>query len=517
MRSWSRREISELISLYVDGELDQQQAKELEEYLVNDPDAAKELRDLRAMKTLLTTKKPLQETVGFWTRLTARLDQKEREEENLLPFPRKYLPAVVSAGVLVLAVLALLIFQQRSSVIDYVSRQSERVQKAVEENVLKGSILPLFSNVDKNQVLQFALFGTLPLDAKAETSLRVDENAERGYTIDVGKKTAEEAPPVTVDEFVQQVKPTRAQRLVIDSLLDLGRERIERSVFVAGDRGIAIDPNLPQLNRVMLSSIAASLEPVQRARLQKLLEERRARYTIGQLHGKAESAERIYRGMPQIRRNERFLIVTPDTMALTHLQFDVDSLRRHLRGVAESRHQIGVSVDGFIRRFADREAAMKKQFYFNMDPIRVMGDTDVLSIEIGAAWEGLQSAPSEWMVKPVVRGSRNPPRPARGPSFNLRFGGSDSSFYFNLDMDSLLIRMQNEGPEAAFEFFKGDPRFRDHGLRVRIGKDFIAMDSLAKAGGRARAFVDSLMKVMQEKNQDLREQKKRRDDDPFEQ
>jgi hypothetical protein len=513
MKPRTRQELSELLSLYVDGELGEQQARELEEYIASDPEATKELRDLRAMKRLLTTKKRLPEALGFWTRLSSQLDRKVREEENLLPFPRKYLPIVVSTGALALVVVALLIIQQRSSVMEYVNRQSERVQKAVEDNVLKGSILPLFSNVDRNQVLQFALFGTLPLDSKTESSLRVDETAERGYTIDVGKKPAGEAPPVTVDEFVQEVKPTRAQRQVIDSVLDLGRQRIERSAFFAEDRAIAIDPNLPQFNRVMLSSIAACLESVQRLRLQKFLEVRKARYTIGQLRGRPEPPERIYRGIPQTRRNERFIVVTPDTLAFSHLEIDVDSLQRHLRRMAEYRPHVGVNVDGFIRRFAEREVAMKKQFYFDMDPIRVLGDTDVLTIQIGAAWEGLQPAPREWIVKPAARGPRAVSHPPRVPSFNFRFGGSDSSFYFNLDLDSLLIRMQKEGPEAGFEFFKGDPRFRDRGLRVRIGKDFIEMDSLVKVGGRAHAIVDSLMKMMQEKNRGVRERQNRKKND----
>ena len=86
-----------------------------------------------------------------------------------------------------------------------------------------------------------------------------------------------------------------------------------------------------------------------------------------------------------------------------------------------------------------------------------------------------------------------------------------------MDLDSLLLRIEKEGPEAGFEFFKGDPRYRDRGLHVRIGQNYISMDSLARVSTRARAFVDSLMKEMREKNQELREQKKRRDEDPFEQ
>jgi hypothetical protein len=508
MKSWSRREISDLISLYVDGELDELQARELEEYLATDAEAAKELRDLRAMKGLLSTKKRLPETLGFWTRLSGRLERKEKEEESLLPFQRRYLPIVAVTGALAAIVVGLLIFQQRGSVMDYVSRQSERVQKAVQENALTGSILPLFSNVDRNQALQYALFGTLPLDPKTETSLRVDESAERGYTIDVGKEAAERPPLVTVGELVQYVKPTKAQREVIDSVLDLGRDRIERSAFFAEDRGIAIDPNLTQFNRVMLSSIAACLESAQRVRLQEFLKARKARYTIEQLYSKAESPERIYRGLPAARRNDRFIVVTPDTMTLSHLQLDMDSLQRHARQGVEARRLVGIGVDGFIRRFADREAAMRKRFSFNVDPIRVLGDTDVLSIQIATAWEGFQPPPREWMVKPVVRGTRSMPRPPRGPSINFRFGGNDSSFFFDMDLDSLLIRLQKEGPEAGFEFFKGDPRSRDQGLRVRIGENYISMDSLARVSGRARAFVDSLMKEMQARDPGYRERKK---------
>ncbi|MBM4159891.1 MAG: hypothetical protein FJ217_02205 [Ignavibacteria bacterium] len=507
MKPRSKRELSEKLSLYIDGELPESEVREIEEVIAGNPEAAKELRELRAMKSLLESKQRAPETLGFWTRLSAQLQVKEKEEESLLPFPRRYLPLVYVTGAAAVVLVGLLLFQQRTDMIDYVSRQSEMVQKAVEDNVLKGTLLPLFTDVDKNQALQFALFGALPLDAKSETALRVDDSAERGYRIDVGKKAIEQIPRITVGEFVSEVKPTRRQQEVIDSVLDIGRLRLESSVLLAEDRALAIDENLPRLNRVMLSGIAAVLEPTQRVRFERFLKAKKAPFMVAATEALPEPPEKIIHEIRTIQRPERMIVVTPDTFVYSRLELDLDSLRRQFRAVVAMRPQVTIHFGGLVKRFAEREATARRHISIETPPLTVMSDSDAFTIHIRTQeGEVVQFARNEWIRRrvpitvPVARRGRD-----QIVDFNFNIFGDDTSFEFNVNLDSLVLRMRKDGPEAAFEFFMRDMDHEQRYADSQRGRARVPTDSVMKAKERARARLDSLIRVMQER--ELRERR----------
>jgi len=503
MKPLLKAELSQLLSSYVDGELDDRQMRLVEDLVSKDAEARRELEELRALKNLVSEKKRLPASIGFWTRVSSEIERRKREEDNLLPFPRKYFPLVAGAAAVLVIALGVLLYQKRASVVDYVSRQSERVQKAVGENVLKGSIMPLFSRVDKNQALQFAMFGTLPLDAKAETEFRVNEDSSRGYTIDVDKKGARKTPLVTVKEFVDEVQPTRIQREIIDSLLELGREKLEGSVFVAEDKAIAIDPQLARFNRVMLSGIAAALEPEQRTRMEKFLRVRSAPYMISGGRKASESSERILHTMRNVSRPEPFLVLTPDTVVMSSIRLDMDSLRRHFQHFGESRERVMVNMNGFIRRIAEqRDDVTRQHATISMPQVRVTGDSDFISIQIGTVWEEMSKPTPELWVKPRIPGNFGTTGRPRGPSLLVR----DSSLYFNfqfntMDLDSVVERMMRGGTPPGFESFMGGFRGSEGKPQMNAGRFRRALDSafMAQKGGRSK--LDSLMRQMEKREQ----------------
>ena len=515
MKPLLKSELSQLLSSYVDRELDDRQMQLVEEIVSKDAEARAQLGELRALKTLVAQKKRLPASIGFWTRVSSEIERRKKEEDNLLPFPRRYFPLVAGAAAVLVIALSIVLYQQRASVVNYVSKQTERVQKAVGDNVLKGSIMPLFSRVDKNQALQFAMFGTLPLDAKAETEFRVNEDSARGYTFDVDKKGVRRTPVVTVKEFVDEVQPTRLQREIIDSLLDLGRQKLEGSVFVAEDKAMAIDPQLSRLNRVMLSGIAAALEPEQRTRFEKFLRVRSSPYMISGGRKASESSERILHTMRVVSRPEPFLVVTPDTVVMSDLRLDMDSLRRHFQHYDESRERVMVNMNGLIRRIAGQREDMGRQHVpIPMPQVRVTGGSDFISIEIGSAWEEMSVPMPELWVKPRYPGHFGTTGRPRGPS---PFG-RDSSFYFNfqfnsMNLDSVVERMMKGGVPPGFEFLMGDIRGNEGRPQLNAGMLRRALDSafLAKNGGRSK--LDSLMREMdkreQRRQQELKEKENR--------
>ena len=503
MKPLLKAELSELLSSYVDGELDDRQTQLVEEIVAKDAEARRELEELRALKNLVAEKERLPASIGFWTRVASEIERRKKDEENLLPFPRRYFPLVATAAAIVVIAIGVVLYQQRESVVSYVSRQTERVQKAVGDNVLKGSIMPLFSRVDKNQALQFAMFGTLPLDAKAETEFRVNEDSARGYTIDVDKKGARRTPLVTVKEFVDEVQPTRIQREIIDSLLDLGRQKLEGSVFVAEDKAMAIDPQLSRLNRVMLSGIAAALEPVQRTRFEKFLRVRSAPYMISGGRKASESSERILHTMRVVSRPEPFLVLTPDTVLMSDLRLNMDSLRRHFQHFDEGREQVIVNMNGLIRRIAEqREEVSRQRVTISMPQVRVTGDSDFISIQIGTSWDEMSVPTPDFWVKPRFPGNFGTTGRSRVSS---PFGG-DSSFYFNfqfnnMNLDTVVERMMRGGVPPGFESLTGDIQGNEGRPQINAGRLRRALDStfLTKKGGRSK--LDSLMREMDKREQ----------------
>jgi len=508
MNELSKTERSERLSAYLDHELNEAQARAVEELAARDPDVRRELEELKSLQKLLSSKKGIPPSIGFWTRLSTAIERRKREEENLLPFPRKYLPAVSTVAALLVVAVGIILYVQRNDVVDYVSQQSKKVQRAVEDNVLKGSIFPLFSNVDKNQALRFAMFGTIPLDAKAETELRVDEDSAKWVSINVDKSGAAKAPLVTVQDFVDEVRPTRIQLEIIDSLLDLGRHKLEGSVFVAEDRAMAVHPELSRLNRDMLSGIAATLEPNQRLKFNRFLQNRKAPYMLTGGQQTPPSMDRILSKLRLPQQSDRYVVVSPETVVVAGLRIDIDSVRRHYYRVEQRGPNVAVHVDGLIKRIAEREGTVAQMREFPSSHVRVFGDSEVFSIQIGSGWEGFRNPETEMWVKPRVPGSSGMRRRPPVPSINFHFSGEDSSFFFNLDLDSLMIRLGKDENGAGLEFFKGDPSLRSRVMQFNPRKTNRVNDSAVLAKKKQWSKLDSLMREM-EKRELLKEKEQR--------
>lgn len=381
MNQWTPEQLSSLLSAYVDGALEAEKVTEVEAYLLSHPDATKELQELRRMKSLLASKKPAVPNPYFWTRLTAEMESRKKEEENLLPFPQKYMPAAAVLGIVAVLAVGVAVFQQRGPILDYFSRTSQQVQEAYEAGLLRGSILPLFSNVGKDQVLQFALFGTLPLDAKAETALRVDEGSEQGYRIDVGMTADQKPPTVTVEDFMKQIRPTTVEAVMIDSVLEDARQRIESSAFYGENNALAIDPELTRLNKVVISNIAAVLAPMQRKRFDRFLHERNATYSVTAAQMRAPmTKEPRFREFPPTQHRD-YIVVTAESLTLAPLNIDFEHIARKM----EANETMPATPPEFHRRFEKLMSPRMRprvvvQTPGMRDRMRITGDQDFFQI-----------------------------------------------------------------------------------------------------------------------------------------
>ncbi len=444
MNQWTPEQVSSLLSAYVDGALEAEKAKEVEAFLLSHPDAAKELQELRRMKHLLAAKKPAVPNPYFWTRLFAEMESRKKEEGNLLPFPQKYVPAAAVLGTVAVLAVGVAVFQQRGPLLDYFSRTSQRVQEVYEAGLLRGSILPLFNNVGKDQVLQFALFGTLPLDAKAETALRVDEGSEQGYRIDVGLTADQKPPTVTVEEFMKHVRPTVAEAVMIDSVLEDARQQIESAAFYGENNALAIDPELTRLNKVVISNIAAVLAPVPRKRFDRFLHERNATYSVTAAQMRAPMAkEPRLREFPRTHRRD-YIVVTAESLTLAPLNIDFEHM-------IEENEAVHVTPPEFHRRFEKLMSPRVKPRVVVQAPgmrerIRIIGDQDFFQIQIQPGVPEFKEESLGVWVAPRQQRSRVFKFEYRMPEGNVQvFEMTPIEEDIRMEMDSMKRRLMDEG------------------------------------------------------------------------
>ena len=73
MKLISTKELQRMLSLYLDGALDEEARNRFEEYLASHPDAASELQRWKKQQQLLKSKPEVQPNEWFWQKLSIQL------------------------------------------------------------------------------------------------------------------------------------------------------------------------------------------------------------------------------------------------------------------------------------------------------------------------------------------------------------------------------------------------------------------------------------------------------------
>lgn len=400
MKKLNKQQIDRLLSQYVDGALSEGETQYVKSLITLDASVRQRVNELTRLKSLLASKQKLAPNIGFWTRFADALDGQKKGQYDFLPFPRKFIPAVTFVSVAVMVVVGTLVMQNRTQFIEYFSKKTQAVREVYNKNVLQGQLLPLFSKVDKDRALQFSLFGTLALDDKSKTELRVDEQSKKGYRIEVGKDSKSNAKPMTLSRFLAEVKPTNQQKHLIDSLLELTGRRIESSILIGENNTMAIAPDLPNLNRMMVTNIAACLEPNQRIQFEHLLEANNAPYTVTAQNVPARAGDRLFQSIPESPRGNRFVIITPDTMMYSQLHIDFDSLRRHMD---EHAAVFELRREAMLKRMIAREFQHMPGNPPWPQTIHSFGNDELFSVEITVPVEESEQQPMQVLIQPRFR------------------------------------------------------------------------------------------------------------------
>ncbi len=453
----STKEFHSLLSSYIDGELDATSKGEFEEYLSSNPEARRELEKWQAQSALLKSKKSIQPNAWFWQSLSQRLEREKTSHLSLFPFSRRYVPLAASLAFVMIGLVGVLLYQQRATLTTYLFEKKEQVAQLYHENILQGKLFPLFTNLDKDQVLQFALFGTLPLDAQAKTALRVDESKENGARIEFAKNETRQNPPVTVEQFYKEIDATPAQHRIVDSILSSARAKIQESVFLGENRSLAVHSDLPKFNRTMMSQLAASLEAVQRRKFRKFLIASHSPYTFAVSATPSPGVPSRSPRTPKAPGMDQFVVITPESCAIARINMDLQDIQRRVGLTSQEIRSMDERTHALIREFVTHTRMRRTP----TPSLSIFSDSDYFSIKVENSvlepsqaempFEVVARAPRSFRFRYEMRQMPNVQNipdeesapsvggfPGEAPTPPLDFEGSSSRSGGSLDLDSLI-------------------------------------------------------------------------------
>lgn len=355
-----------LLSLYLDGALDDVRRAAFEQRIAEDAELLEAYREMRALQNSLSSHPPLPVNPVLVDRIMQSVNTIDEEPEHILPLPRRFLPAAAAvATVLIISVMGYA-WLQRESIVRYLSDTGSQVQHTYEETILKGWIMPLFQKTGRDDVLQFAMFGTLPLDREKGTMLHVDESTDVGYRLELAGGSSPKLPAATVEELYEELQPTEKQRLTFDTLFHYAQQQLESAVLMNEEREIAINPAISRFHTMILSGIAENLDADQMIRFEHYLERRNTPYTIAAVHvppipSPVETHHTFTERFRSISTPDEFVILHDDSVTIMRLQLNMDSLRNMMRAFERSIPRIDVHLKHIARKFEVRAHAESRK------------------------------------------------------------------------------------------------------------------------------------------------------------
>jgi hypothetical protein len=461
MNSIDTKDLDRIISLYLDGELDGAKTKAFEEYLYHHPSVARQVDVLRTVKRSLNAKKTVPRNDWFWLKLSNTIDRKESLNRKWYAHLRPVF-SLAAVAILTLGVIGIVYLNDAALFKSFFLSKKNQLHSTL----MQGNILPFFTDLNRDDVLNFALFGSLSLDSSNGTSLSVKNSEQEGAQIEIVREESRtDLPPVTVNEFFANVGIDHPhERQVVDSILGTYMQKLQASVLISENNEIAINEQLVDLNRTMVSSIAASLRPSQRLRLQQLLTERHAPYSVVSMNEPNMEPHVLLQKIPKVHSGNRYVVISKDTVGIAEMHMNVDS-------IWDSMHNRTVEVHKMMTERIFRDiVSLQRQFEHRgtmtgSDDDRVRVYSTGRAFQINLRSPGMQ--PRDRGLTEMVR-----PRPAllppsrRGINDVQVFG--DSVFSFELSADHNAVRAIRRLSRGEFRFEIVDSAVQAPKLRIMV-------------------------------------------------
>jgi hypothetical protein len=239
------------------------------------------------------------------------------------------------------------------------------------------------------------------------------------------------------------------------------------------------------LNRAMVSTIAACLEQPQRIRFQKYLDRRKAPYSIVALNSPTIPPHIILNKIPKMSNSNNYVIISPGTIEFAEMTINLDSIQEVARR-KEMRYR-KVITERMVAELTVRQRRVEENFV-EMGNNRIRVESSSGAFQINFEQAAPLAHPDVEMVE-MVRPRIRIPAPSQQVYNQVTVIG-DSAFSFELPTDDKTVRVFKRLPKGEFRFEIVDSMM--HGPKMKL---------MFKSQSRTKEFNSKLQELKERENE----------------
>lgn len=423
----------EMLSAYIDGELNEEEIKYIEEKLAVSKDLQQKLNELKRIKQLTqTSRRKVPESPYFETKVISQLSSKPSKGFRF----RRWAPVL---GISLATILLMIFFKTNpnfwKSVIE---EQKSRLAGLYTEN-----LEPLFitAGLTNEDVFDFALYRKLPLDKENGQYLTLGSNEDGSEYFEI-KKAAETNTKNDFEKFVTALNLNEKQKKQIDSILEFYAQDLQEQILVNKNNTVALSPKLWNYNKAIFADVMAFAKDANEVQFAKIVPADLHEIYQPQLVQLSQTVRSA--------KDSDYIFITPDTIFIHKFKFDRDKfdkemdkmeveLKKNLKDVQEQFKEQNFLLNitkNKVKILSDKNKDKNFEVYIDTNICRIklpdinfdfstvqMPNLENLEAQIEAATKNIQS----FSVKiPKGTGYKN--------KFEFRINAGDSAQKFDVEI-----------------------------------------------------------------------------------
>jgi hypothetical protein len=385
----SKKRIFQLISSFIDNELNERETKFVEEKISSDKEWEQISKELLKIKNMVKNVHPIPENANL-----SIINQKIKKipQNNifaLLPVPRHLAPAAFLLLLTAIVIFAVLIFQRSRSIETFFVSNANAVRDLYASKFVKSDLFPATTTLTNDDVLKFAIDGIIPINNTKDQIFKFVDDNSNGHYFDICRNQEEKTSERNVEDFSKDLELNKVQKYRIDSVLSNYRTNIEASLLVSPQKYMAIDANLWNIKRAIIYDLSKNMNLKQRREFTTYVEHDKDKHIIYSCSDpEMENSVRKFREKSSGKNH--FIILTTDSIKIQNIDVDFDSIMVKVERSSEYSEKYGES-DSIITAFMQVQKPVMRtvtttvrsgKFIKGKTGLRVNGNSSHISVVV---------------------------------------------------------------------------------------------------------------------------------------
>ena len=303
----------EMLSAYIDGELNDEEIKYIEEKLAVSKDLQQKLNELKRIKELTqTSRKRVPESPYFEPKLINQLSSKPAKGFSF----RKWAPVF---GIAAATIVLMIFLKTNPKFFDtIIEEQKNRLAGLYTEN-----LEPLFitAGLTNEDVFDFALHRKLPLDKETGQYLMLGSNEDGSEYFEI-KKAVQTDSKDDFNKFVTALDLNEHQKKQIDSILEFYARDLQEKILVNKNNTVALSPKLWNYNKAIFADVMAFAKDANSDQFAKIVPAAISEIDRPELVKLAH--------VVRTASDSDYIFMTPDTIFIHKFKFDREKFDKEM-------------------------------------------------------------------------------------------------------------------------------------------------------------------------------------------